>query len=239
MAELRLLVIADIHYASEPQPAPPARQIGRGLELLRQAIEEAGARDGFDALALMGDLVNDGTHACAEGDLLAMKRTLGEAAPCKPILCIPGNHDASAERIAAHFGGTDATRELGGYRFLLFADSYAPGDFCTRRQSDRDRLTREAARDGGPIVVLQHNPMNPAVLDSDYPFMLTNREEVLADYARCGVLLSLSGHFHAGQPLNEAGGVRYFTAPALCETPFRYAVATLRGREVSVRTREL
>ena len=61
----------------------------------------------------------------------------------------------------------------------------------------------------------------------------------MRDYAHAGVLLSVSGHFHAGQPLSTREGVRFFTAPALCEAPFRYSLVTLDDRRVSVETRSL
>jgi histidinol phosphatase-like PHP family hydrolase len=69
--------------------------------------------------------------------------------------------------------------------------------------------------------------------------MLTNRPQVMADYARAGVALSISGHAHWGQELNFDRGVGYFTCPALCEAPYRYAIVTLRGRQVDAKVHSL
>ncbi len=143
---------------------------------------------------------------------------------------MPGNHDGDAERMLRTFGSRAGLHEIGPYRFMVFADRYAPGDFCTRSEDDRRALAEAAAADcTAPIVVLQHNPMNPEIPSDEYPYMLTNRREVMEDYQRAGVMLSLSGHAHWGQALNFEQGVAYFTCPALCESPYHYAVLTLRG----------
>ena len=73
--------------------------------------------------------------------------------------------------------------------------------------------------------MLQHNPMNP-VIENAYPYMLTNREQVMADYAKVGVTLSLSGHYHNGRAETLVDGVHYFTAPAICEGQFPYTIVT-------------
>jgi len=241
MPDFRLLVIADTHYGPGTSPEG-TRCYELGCELLRRAIEDAKRRGGekpFDAIALMGDLVNNGRDADSDARLAELWATIDEAAPDAPLLVVPGNHDKAGGPLPPAFRATPGLRELGGYRFLVFDDPYAEGDFCTRREADRRLLSDLAAAEGGPVVVLQHNPMNPPVDYDEYPFMLTNREQVMRDYASASVLLSLSGHYHDGQPLNFADGVAYFTAPALCQPPFEYAVVTLKGREVSVEQRRL
>ena len=237
----RLLVIADIHYVSDPTAAaeaPASRHVLLGRELLRRAIEDARRRGGFDAIALMGDLLEDGRAPYALADLRALRAEIDAAAPEGPLLVVAGNHDDHGEAVLDAFGARTGLVELGGYRFCVFCDAYEEAKYGTRRESDRRLLRELARRPGGPLVALQHNPMNPPI-DSDYPFMLTNRREVLRDYADAGVLLSISGHYHAGQPLNAADGVRFYTAPALAEQPFPYALVTLDGQEVSVEERRL
>jgi histidinol phosphatase-like PHP family hydrolase len=49
----------------------------------------------------------------------------------------------------------------------------------------------------------------------------------------------LSGHYHAGQPAHRAGGVTFYSAPAACEAPFRFAHLQLRGREARIREHAL
>ena len=117
-----------------------------------------------------------------------------------------------------------------GYRFISFVDPYTEDDFCTRGELDRTFLAEVAAQPGGPIVVLQHNPMKP-IAHTEYPYLLTNRSKVMADYSNAGVLLSISGHFHPGQELHTVGGVRYFTAPASGSS--MTALKTQRGSSLS------
>jgi histidinol phosphatase-like PHP family hydrolase len=241
MPAFRLLVIADTHYCSdraEAAAAPAARHCLLGCELLRRAIEDAARRGPFDAVALMGDVINDARQLGAVGDLRHLREEVRAAAPGCPLLVVGGNHDNEDDIVLDAFGFRPGLVELGGYRFLAFSDAYEEGKYGTRRDADRRLLREVAGRPGGPIVVLQHSPMNPPI-DSDYPFMLTNRRQVMRDYADCGVLLSLSGHYHPGQVLNAADGVRYCTAPGICEPPFAYAVVTLDGTEVAVEQRRL
>lgn len=235
--EFRLLVLSDIHAASKGDANHPGRNCLLGCELARRALDDARRRGGFDAVAVAGDLTDDPQAPDAADHLAALAEMLRQAAGQAPLLVVPGNHDGDAHRVAAIFGQTPGQRDIGGYRFVTFADSYAEGDVCTRTEEDRRRLDA-AARDGLPIIAIQHNPMNPVIVD-DYPYMLTNREQVMRDYHRCGVLLSISGHYHPGQELSKEDGVRYVTAPALCVSPFGYLMITLRGREVRVERRQL
>jgi histidinol phosphatase-like PHP family hydrolase len=48
-------------------------------------------------------------------------------------------------------------------------------------------------------------------------------------------MLSLSGHYHPGQPAHALGNTTVYTVPAACETPFRFAHVTVRDREIDVR----
>jgi hypothetical protein len=86
---------------------------------------------------------------------------------------------------------------------------------------------------GVPLIALQHNPLHLEG-EHDYPFVLANAGEVLDTYREAGVVLSLSGHYHPGQPLGRVGGISCYTAPAACEAPFRFAHLRLTGREAHV-----
>lgn len=239
--ELRLLVLTDMHYAlcrPEANPAHAERRCELGCELTRRAIQDATRRGGFDAIAVLGDLIDDGNAALAEADLLELAAVFRQDAPGVPLLIVPGNHDGDYSRLFAIFGDAAGPRHLCGYTFITFADRYKPGDVCTRNDEDRRLLDQCARRSEGPIIVLQHNPVNP-VIDGDYPYMLTNRGQVMSDYSRTGVLLSISGHYHDGQALNSEGGVLYYTAPSLSEAPFPYTIIHMKGREVTVEPRRL
>ena len=235
----RLLVIADIHYL------PTAKTVDAnglhyeyGCELVRRAIEDAKRRGGFDAIALLGDLVNDGNDSAAEGYLAELRDEIREASDA-PLLVASGNHDRDPGMLMKVFGTTTGLVDLGGYRFVITCDSYGPDDSCTRSQSDLDCIQGIAATAGGPIVSLQHNILDPWIDFPGYPLNMNNREEVLENYARAGVLLSISGHYHKGCELHEQMGVNYLTVPALCSDGFNYGLVTLRGREVKAEIRKL
>ncbi len=240
MPALQLRVFTDIHY--DPQQGAPCREPRRcdlGPELVRRVLRDARNRGGFDAVACLGDLCNDGRFQDAAADAEAILDVLAEDAPHKPLLLVAGNHDYTTDvDLPARIDGRSRVVELGGYRFVIFADRYRETMYCTRRAEDLELLRRAARADGGPIVVLQHNAVCP-VIAGEYPHMHLNRDEIVDAYDRAGVLLSLSGHYHRGQPLNECRGVRYYTQKALCEPPFPYAVVTLAGREVAIEPRAL
>jgi len=225
----RLLVLSDAHYA--PTDAglaggPAERCCRLGRELLHRAIEDAERRGGFDAIALMGDMLNDGEADDAERGLADILSTIDAAAPETPLLVVPGNHDGDPDRFLAAFQQGPGMVELGGYRFVTFADTYDENDNCTRSAVARRSLMKWATQSDAPLIVLQHNPVYPDIV-SDYPYMLANRIGVMTDYTQAGVFLSISGHYHAGQPLVAHNGVRYFTARSLATAPFPYTVITL------------
>ncbi len=235
---LRLLILTDIHHGRGADRAPawleaPGETFGTALVGL--AVEEAARRGGFHAVVILGDLIEDGRLDDAELLLRQVRDALDARAPGVPRLVVPGNHDVDAARVFRVFGARPGLHEIGGHRFVVFADAYGEGDVCTRPPEALEALRALAATPGGPIIACQHNPMNPFI-DDPYPYMLTNRGEVIAGYADLGVLLSISGHLHAGQTLNEHRGVWYFTAPALCESPHPYTLLRLRGRRIAVDT---
>jgi histidinol phosphatase-like PHP family hydrolase len=238
MPAFRLLVLTDIHYDRD-----------LGAELLRRAIEDARARGGFDAIALLGDLLADGESPDAAGLLADLRGQIDQAAPNAPVLVVPGNHDGPPERVLAAFDQRAGLREIGGYRFLTFADryEYAPftnagrpdmAHYCTRRNADLGLPEEVAARPGGPIIALQHNPLWPPI-EADYPYMPTNAEAIRNRYGRAGVLASISGHYHPGQELARYEGVHYVTARALGAPPYPYCLVELDDRRVRVQRRRL
>lgn len=244
-AEFRLLVITDSHYAVDHEPGTTKLCCERGCELIGLAIEDA-RRHGFDTIALLGDLVNEaagpgyeGTGPNFERELADIRERITAAAPDAPLVVVPGNHDRYPDALLAAFGARAGLREIGGYRFFVFADAYAKGDYCTRSRTDLETLRDVAARGGGPIVALQHGPISPEIDSSEYPYMHTNRDAILSAYTDAGVLLSISGHYHARQELNENAGVLYFTAPAIAEPPFPYTIVALSGRNVTIEPYEL
>ena len=227
MSALRLLIVSDIHSA--PSDDRPNSRCALGREFLGRVLDDAASRGGFDVLVLLGNLVNDGGQPYAEAHLRELREIIRRSAGEAPVLAACGNHDGDAGRFHGLFECQPGMHEIGGYRFALFADAYAEGNVCARGLTGREALRRWAAQAGGPIIALQHNPLHPHI-DSTYPYMLTDGPSVLEEYAGAGVLLSLSGHYHAGQGPTVRDGVTYFTAGALAEPPFAYAIVRLDGR---------
>jgi histidinol phosphatase-like PHP family hydrolase/predicted phosphodiesterase len=240
MPEMTLLVLTDIHDHHEPFGPTPHRRCELGRELVRRSVEDARRRGRFDAIAILGDLVNDGRDAAADVMVAGILTECRRAAPDAPVWVIPGNHDYRADGEHLPAGLSNCTRivEHCGYRVLLFADRYELTMFGRRPDGALALLEEVAGREGGPLVALQHNPMHHRP-PGDYPYMLANRDAVVVAYERAGVVLSLSGHYHGGQSPTGENGVTYATCPALCEEPYRYTVVTLEDRDVTLETRRL
>jgi Icc protein len=236
---LTLLVITDLHYVKAvPNTCGLSRRrVEWGRLLLRKALlrmKHAGIRP--DVLVLLGDLVNDGTAPGAQQDLEALADEARQSG--LPLLALPGNHDGGTD-LEGCFGCKPGLHEIGGYGFLVFRDEVGAGDVTTRREADVALPGRVAAEHPGlPLIALQHNPLHPRI-ESDYPYMPVNTAAILDSYRGAGVMLSLSGHYHPGVPCSKIGDTRYYVAPALCESPFRFSLITLNGREVDIREQAL
>ena len=232
MFDLTLLVLSDIHFFESAQAGPPddKHQWGLADELVQRAVLDARRAGGFDALLLLGDLTNTGDPS----DLAAIEQITCEAAGDVPRITVPGNHDRDTELVLSVFADRPGMHEIGGYRIYSFADRWDENDVCLRSQEALERFVEEArAAPDKPLIVMQHNPLHPPI-ESDYPYIPPNREAIMSAYSEAGVLLSLSGHYHVGQPLSEAGGVRYYTCPAIGDSPFPYALVRLRGQDVNI-----
>ena len=236
---LDALVLADLHYVREANHVCPIekRQSALGPVLLRGAFRRL-QDEGIDvgAIIILGDVVDNGLADGAELDLAAVAeeaRALGV-----PVLAVPGNHDGDFERFARIWECQPGLHEVCGYGFLVFHDHIDAHKVTIRTpQGIAYPAVVASERPGLPMVALQHNPLDPHI-ESDYPFMLTNADEVLSGYQDAGMILSLSGHYHPGQAAHRVGdcvgGMICYTAPAICEDPFRFAHVRLRGREVEV-----
>lgn len=231
---LDILVISDLHYIRKADHTCPLEegQCLPGPVLLRKALQRL-QYEGINVglLIVLGDVVDNGEASGAEKDLVAVAE---EARNLDlPVLAVPGNHDSDFERFAEIFGCRPGLHKVGGYGFLLFHDHVGEGDVTTRPRSLGGLSLPGEVASQRPVlglVALQHNPLHPQI-ESDYPYMLTNADAVLSGYEEAGVILSLSGHYHAGQSAHRVGNLTCYTVPAACENPFRFAHVRLRGRE--------
>jgi hypothetical protein len=127
--------------------------------------------------------------------------------------------------------------DCGGARFIPFVDREEPGYNASRSSVDLERLRQAAAGLKGLGVALQHTSLFPPGA-CDCPFNYTNAGDVIAAMKEAGVRLSLSGHFHAGFDV-ERDGIRYVTAPALCESPFAFLEIRIEGGRIGTVRHEL
>ena len=234
---LTLLVIADTHYGrGEPEYPLPAEAIGLlAPEWVRRVLMEAARLCTPDAVLLMGDIINDKAAPDAEQRLADVAAVFDDIDA--PILVCRGNHDLSTETTLAAFGDRIGEHHIKGYTLYTFSDDYEPDDTCTRPREVIDRFLADCGRE--PVIALQHNPIYPDVGSTGYPYMPTNVGAIRDSYERTGVVLSISGHFHAGQGPVERNGVSYLTCQTLCRAPYPFALVTVDGRDVRVERREL
>jgi predicted MPP superfamily phosphohydrolase len=233
---LNVLLISDLHYVGTAKHICPIpeRRSELGPALVREAFGRLG-QEGVEVglTIVLGDVVDNGLAEGAGQDLAAVAdeaRGLGA-----PLLAVPGNHDGDYERFARIWDCDPGLHKVNGYGFLVYHDRVEEGDVTIRPPEGMRLLGKVAARHPGlPLVALQHNPLHPDI-ESRYPYMLVNRQAILAEYQALGVLLSLSGHYHPGQAAHGVGDVVCYTVPAACEAPFRFAHLRLQGREVEVR----
>lgn len=237
---LDILLVSDLHFRNQTRlPTPhPTRRGEWGALFLRKSLHRLnhlGIQPGL--IILLGDLLDDGLAAGAEDDLAELARILQSLKI--PVLAVPGNHDGDRDRFSRLFN-PPGLHEIGGYGFLVFQDDVGAGD-VTSRAPEQIAWTRQVAesRPDLPLIALQHNPLHPRIDYPDYPFMMTNTEEILAGYASAHILLSVSGHYHPGQPPATLDELKTYTLPALCEAPFAFAHLRLEGREVTLREHHL
>lgn len=117
---------------------------------------------------------------------------------------------------------------------MVFHEVFGEGDRATRRAEDLALPLRSLQPNPRrPLVALQHNPLHPPIADP-YPYLLENAAAVRQTYREAGVILSLSGHYHAGQRAHAVDGTLYHTVAAACQRPFRFSHVRLRGRTAQV-----
>ena len=231
---LRILAVSDTHFVRSARvEAGPGNRLA--VEWVMRAVEQAKREGPLDAIVLLGDLVADGSAHGADLDLAEMAAALRGAK--LPVIAVPGNHDPEPEKFFQILGDAPGVHRVKGYVLYSFADRYAADDTMTRPTEALDCFLAETA--GAPAIVLQHSPIHPDVQDSRYPYMPLNAGEIISAYERGHVILSLSGHYHPGQSHSMRNEVAYLTCPALKETPFRFHLIEVTGREARVETRQL
>lgn len=216
---MKLVVLSDIHDGGAPLPGGPYSAIEPRRLLLRRAVRRINRFLRPDAVAVLGDLVEDGRAPDTAERYAALREIFEELTI--PWLAIPGNHDAPPEEFYRHWPRPPETLEMCGARLLPFWDRPAPGYQAERAARDLARAAAAGAGWNGPVIALQHVPLFPPGTQ-DCPYNYVNAEAALAANARGGVTLTVAGHFHGGfAPLPAPGGWT-MAAPALQDAPFRF-----------------
>ena len=212
---LTILAMTDLHYLRrlrEDQPEP-SRVYRLALEWTVRAIREACRVSAPDVIVILGDLLEDGASPGAESDAAELAAAVREAG--LPVIVAPGNHDMEAARLLRLFGDRAGAHRIKGYLLYSFADPYAADNTCTRPRESIEQFLDEPS--SGPVIAIQHSPIYPSVDSSEYPYMPANVPEIMESYRRKNVLLSLSGHFHAGQAPAQKDGTTYLTCASLVD----------------------
>ncbi len=209
--EIHLLQFSDPHLFASLDGAlrgvPTYRSLERVLAHARHAIAKA------QLILFTGDIVNDEPAAYAH--FRDLTSGLG-----KPVLCLPGNHDASELMHAALRGApyqVGGMHDVGAWRIVML-DSSVPGQAHGRLGSAELALFEEALRTAGNRHVLacvHHHPVRMASrwLDS---VGLQNAAEFLAIADRYPQLRAIAwGHVHQSLDTRRKG-VRLLAVPSTC-----------------------
>ena len=237
---MKILAISDLHYSDLSRclmrKNEPNAVLGRTLfkkALLR--LEHMGIRP--DLVVVLGDLLQNDTHESARLDLIALKGEITRSGI--PYLCLPGNHDIASGEFNRIMGTQPGLHRIGGYGFLVINDVFEKhGDFdsCYRERASVEQTRRIARENPGlPLIALQHAPVYPAI-DSSYPYNPANAAEIIECYNAGGVILSLSGHYHAGTAPVRNGSTLYFTVPSIKNAPFPFSLIELEGTDIRIDT---
>ena len=237
---LDVLILADLHYTALARHACPlpSRQAPLALMLVKKALARLRARGVTPGLILLlGDLVDDGVAPQGADDLACIAGELLKTGI--RILAVPGNHDGDPARYARLFDAAPGLHLVNGYGFLLFSDQRGENEHYSRTPESLAWPAQAAAQHpDAPLIAVQHHPLHPAIR-SGYPYLLDNSGAALASYREARVLLSLSGHYHPGQPAHVHEGVACATVPALAEAPFSFQHLRLEGRRFELTTHTL
>ena len=237
---LTVIAISDLHYMGLAHGTPlSGRSRGElGRSLLKKVflrLSHQGVKP--DLVVLLGDLTGGDNSGLAELDLLTLYGEINRFG--FPFLALRGNHDLPANRFNTLFQTPPGLYEFGGYGFVIQEDEYNEDGTSFRPEPALERfLSLREKNPDLPLVVLQHPPIFPEI-HSDYPYLPINAQRIKKCYEEAGVLLSLSGHYHDGQPMRRQDGVAYYTVPALCKAPFRFSVITLEGEKIEIHEESL
>jgi 3',5'-cyclic AMP phosphodiesterase CpdA len=229
----RLGIVTDLHIG------PPNRELSMrnewALSLLATVVRRFNETVQPDAVAVLGDILADGSRSESRHDLAGFRRIVSNLR-C-PYAVLPGNHDMPSDPIARLFGPYPKRLDIGPATLLCFDDRYRRDESSYRH--DADLQWAAAQEDMRAIcIALQHAPLWPDI-DDPLPYNLTNRDSVAAVYQELGVRYALAGHFHKGAGPATEDDITYIVAPSVVEPPFRFGWLDIRQRDYAWTVDEL
>ncbi len=231
---LKLAVAADLHYQKTANWKHPERKGEYAYFFLHRFVKMLMITGWPDAVLIGGDLI-DPAGACdhaAFGRLQEIAELLKKIPV--PVLVLPGNHDPAPEMFYQVFPQPPDYLEIGNARILPFwADPERPGYNSERLPQELERFDRARRNFSGNLVAFQHVPVLPS--GADCPYNYVNHDAVIRKMHETGCVLSVGAHCHRGVPQFSDGKCTYVTVPALCESPFCYAIIEL-GDDGTVHT---
>ncbi len=223
---MRLVVLSDLHDGGAPPAGGAFHRIAPVRLLLQRAVRRINRFLKPDFVAVLGDLVENGSADDAGERYAQLRRILEGLTP--PWLVIPGNHDALPDEFYRHWPRPPDTVAVAEARLLAFADRPRPEYRAERSDGDLARAAAALGDTKGPGIALQHVPLfPPGALDCPYNYV--NAEAALAANARGGVSLTVAGHYHRGfEPIPCPGGWT-LAVPAFRDAPFRFVELDVRA----------
>ena len=183
-----------------------------------------------DILVVTGDLVDAPFYGMDDPvmidlirkDLQLIRDTIDKVG-C-PVQYLFGNHDLPSA-FEDVFPDRQPDFTLGGYRFVTFYDEEVNDNTAERLGEERARFDGVLTdADLTPQVHLQHYMIWPEH-SKGYPPAYREASELKKQMVESGkVLLSLSGHYHAGADATVIEGVCFATARAFCQAPHPYRI---------------
>jgi histidinol phosphatase-like PHP family hydrolase len=233
-SRVTLAVLTDLHYGVPG--ALKARRSDIADILLQRAVHRLNRLIRPDITLILGDLLDAGSSPEAPEQLKRVRAILDGLT--SPWIAIPGNHDGTPDDFYRVFDRPPDIVDIAGVRLLPFVDPEEPGYNARRLPPDIDRFRQARADYKGQIVALQHVCLAPPDR-AEAPYNYTNAPAVIEAMTEAGVILSISGHHHAGAAPVRTETTTFITAPALCESPFALLTVTLEDGKVSVEQDQL
>ena len=211
----KIVVLTDVHYASEVNKGCPERKGEFGDILLLRAVHRINRYLKPDIVLILGDLVDD---ACIE-NLKKIREILDLLTV--PWLVLPGNHDCSPEEFSSVFPALPEYVDINNCRFIPFVDEERPEFNAWRSPQDIEKMATLASSWNGPVISVQHVPLfKPGDVNRCYNY--TNADDIFQVIKRNGISHLISGHYHAGYQLLDQADYISVATPSLCDAPFRF-----------------